>query len=142
MRRIKRIIGGLAIVAAVGLGLGLYLGWFRFSTHRDVDNNMYVCSLEIHNGRISGDTETVKDKAKDLGVPIDTTKTAHGTFVKAEDNDHFVLQTEGRKEMTFQVPPSSKARVKDLHPGDNVKVNYKVEDGKDIAQTITVEWGL
>jgi translation initiation factor IF-1 len=142
MRKIRRIFWGLVILVAIGFGLGLYLGWFSFSTRRDTENNMYVCSLEVHKGKISGDTEAAKDKAKQLGVPVDTAKKTKGTLVKAEENDRFTVQTEDHKEMVFQVPPSSKARVKDLRPGDNVTVAYKVEDDKNIAQTITVEWGL
>jgi hypothetical protein len=51
-----------------------------------------------------------------------------------------------QKEMTIQVDPSSKLRLRDtevqfsdLRVGDRVKVTYQIKDGKKIAQTVAAE---
>jgi len=142
MRRFKHFVGALIFLAAVGIVIGLYLGWFHFSTSSDPENGRYVISLEVNKGKVIGDTNTAKGKVNEIAGSLETTKVSKGKLVKIEEASHrFSIAGQDNKEMEFQVPASSKARLKDLQAGDEVTVHYTVEGDKNQAQTITVIWG-
>jgi hypothetical protein len=142
MRRVKRVFWGLVLLGALTFGVGLYFGWFSFSSHHDVENNRTLLILEINRGKITGDTNSARQKAsEELGLPVGT-KTATGTLVKVDEADRFTLKTGDRNEITFHVRSTSKFRLKDLQPGDKMSVSYKVEDQENVAQMVTVEWNL
>jgi hypothetical protein len=142
MRRFKHFVGALIVLAAIGFVIGLYLGWFHFSTSNDPENGRYVISLEVNKGKLVGDTEAAKGKVENMTGSLGTTKVAKGKLVKVDEADRqFSISEQDNKEMEFQVPASSKVRLKDLQAGDEVTVHYTVNEDKNQAQTITVSWG-
>jgi len=55
----------LAVIVAVVGGLGLYMGWFHFSSGSD-DNNAHV-TVSVDKGQIQEDKDKAVDKVQDLG---------------------------------------------------------------------------
>jgi len=55
----------LAVIVAVVGGLGLYMGWFHFSSASD-DNNAHV-TVSVDKGQIQEDKDKAVDKVQDLG---------------------------------------------------------------------------
>ncbi len=142
MRGFKRLVGALIVLAAVGFVIGLSLGWFHFSTSNDPANGRYVISLEVNKGKVIGDTDAAKGKVEKMTGSLQTTKVAKGKLVKVEEaNRRFSIAEPDNKELEFQVPASSKVRLKDLQAGDEVTVHYTVDGNTNLVQTITVIWG-
>jgi len=143
MRRFKRIVGGLFILFVLLCGVGFYLGWLHISSSHDDANKTFIVSLEVNKAKLVGETEAVKEKAQELGHSLSGTKSAKGTIAKVDELDHrFTLTTEDSKEMVFQVPSTSKASLKDLRPGEQVTVAYKVTEEQNVAQNVTVVWSF
>jgi predicted negative regulator of RcsB-dependent stress response len=59
------MLGVLALIVAVVVGLGFYMGWFHFSSGRDGNSTHVTVSMD--KGQIQRDKDKAVDKAKDLG---------------------------------------------------------------------------
>jgi hypothetical protein len=142
MRRFTQFVGALIVVIALAVVIGMCLGWLHFSASNEPEHGRYVISLEVNKGKVIGDTDVAKGKVNEIAGSIEATKVAKGKLVKVEEASHrFSIAGQDNKEMEFQVPASSKARLKDLQAGDEVSVHYIVVGDKNQAQTITVIWG-
>jgi hypothetical protein len=151
----NRFTFALIVLIVVFVGLGFYLNWFEFSAGRNTqDDKKVTLKLDVDTAKIKEDTATAKDKAKEMGDKlksnVDTslaTETAKGSIVRVEEADRRItLMSDTNKELTIQMESSSKVRVKDadvqlkdLKVGDRVTVVYKSKEGRNIAQTVTVE---
>lgn len=139
MRRFKRIGSGLFIVLVIVLGIGFYLGWFQFATDRDEENKSYLIKLAINYGKLAGDTEVARQKGHDIINPATGTKSVRGTLGKIDEAQHFfILLADDNTEYVFLVPSTTSVGLKELHSGDPVTVEYKGDDGRNIAQSVTV----
>ncbi len=138
MRRFKHILAGLFLVILIAIGCGLYLGWIEVFTHRDEENKQYVVSVAINEHKLSGDTEAAKRRAQEIGNPLTGIKSARGSLGKIDEAQHFfTLTEEDHVEMIFVVPSATSVGLKELHSGEQVNVEYKVEDGHNVAQSVT-----
>jgi hypothetical protein len=150
--RAIRIIVLLLLVALVGLGF--YRDWFHFTREQSPEDGKEAVRLEVNKDKIQQDLNKAKQQAGKIGAEVkdklsvhSTTETAKGAITKVEDaNHHFLLRTSEQKELTIQVEPTSRIRLRDtqiqlqdLRVGDQVTVTYQVKEGKNIAQTVTVE---
>ena len=59
-----RMLGVLALIVAVVVGLGFYMGWFHFSSGSD-GNSTHV-TMSMDKGRIQEDKDKAVDKVKSL----------------------------------------------------------------------------
>jgi Cu/Ag efflux protein CusF len=148
----------------VVLGVGFYLGWFRLSAHRDASNEQIHVTFDINRGKIEQDAnkaraqvgqagrqiaQGAKDVAGKVSAAVTGSHQAKGEVVKIDETDsRLTIHTEDNKTLTVQAEPSTKIRrngvdvnMDSLTEGDHVLVLYRDENGKNIAQTITVKPG-
>ncbi len=142
----RAVCAVLIVLAALGLGMGLYLHWF---------------SVTVDKERITEDTAEARDKVSGLGKQIEAkidsakeksatkgseSQTAAGKVNKVEVADNrFQMTTTGNKEVTVYTNTSSELRLngeaftlEELQRDDNVRVTYDVMDGKNLATSVTV----
>jgi hypothetical protein len=60
-----RLLVALLVLAAVVIGLGVYLDWFQFST--DKGAGTYQVDLTIDKDKIKADAEKAREQAESLG---------------------------------------------------------------------------
>jgi hypothetical protein len=151
----KAILTLVVVLIAVTIGLGYYRDWFNFSTKRSAQGDDKVTlSLQVDTGKIKHDIEAAKQKVKDIGKTgndnveaLAGAATVKGTLVKVEEaGQRFTLMTADNQQLAIQLDASSQLRLmeaemrpEDLRAGDRVTVVYKVNDGKNIAQSVTIE---
>jgi hypothetical protein len=151
----KAIVTLVVVLIVVTIGLGFYRDWFNFSTKRNAQGDDKVTlSLEVDRGKIKQDIEAAKQKVKEIGrtgkenvEALAGAATEKGTVVNVEEaGQRFTLMTADNKQLAIQMDSSSQVHLreaerhlKDLRAGDRVTVVYKVNDGKNIAQSVTIE---
>jgi len=150
----------LAIVVVVGLGF--YLGWFQIHTTRDNDNKVHV-TLDVNRNKIGQDTEKARERAAQVGNQVKEgvqqaagnvaaaihTHRAKGTVTAVDEADsRLTVQTEENKTLTVQAAPTTKIRrngvdatMDTLTQGDHVLIEYREENGTNVASSITVRPG-
>jgi len=145
----------VVLLLVIAFGVATYRDWVDFSTKKSTqDGNKVTLSLELDPEKMHGDTEAVKQKAKELtetvkenlGAPA-RTESIKGQVVRVEmAAQRFVRANREKKELTIHVDPSSKIRLngaeiqlEDIQAGDQVTVAFRVQDGKNIARSVTVE---
>jgi len=149
---VRTVIVVVLLLVAVGVGLGFYLDWFRFTGERNSEDGKTTLGVEVNKDKIKGDVNSAQEKAKEFGQTVKEkfgagTETAKGEVITVQGTDRrFTLVTPDKKELTIQVEPASKIRSQDrdiqlegVQKGDQVQVIYRVKDGKNIAQSVTVE---
>jgi hypothetical protein len=152
-----KVFFSLVVLLALAIGLGFYLGWFNVSLQRNApDDKKVTLGVEVDKEKIKQDTQAVEKQAKGIGKTVTEKvqgltkgETVKGTVVKVEAAEQrFTMMTGDRKELTITMGPASKIRLKeaelhltDLKAGDVVSVVYKVTDGKNVAESVTVERG-
>lgn len=152
------------LLIVVVLGLGFYLGWFRLSAQRDAANDQIHVTFDVNRGKIEQDAnkaraqigqagrqvaQGAKDVAGKVGAALKVSHQAKGEVVKINETDaRLTIHTEDNKTMTVQAEPSTKIRrngvdvnMDSLTEGDHVLILYRDENGKNVAQSITVKPG-
>jgi hypothetical protein len=148
-----KVFFALIVLVALAIGLGFYMGWFTV-LQRQGPVQKVTLGVQVDTEKIKQDTEAAK--AKGIGKTLTEKvqgltkgETVKGSVVKVEAAEQrFTLMTGDRKELTITMGPSAKIRLKeselhlnDLKAGDVVSVVYQVKDGKNVAESVTVERG-
>jgi hypothetical protein len=140
------------LVVGAAVGFGYYCGWLRFSSERE--QGKVAVGMQVDTDKIKSDARATEDKARRLtekfkggAEEAEHAETVKGTVTSVDESDRrLMLSTAENKELTIQLDSGTKIRardtqaaLKDLRPGDQVTVAFHVKDGKNLAQSITVE---
>jgi hypothetical protein len=148
----------LFLAAVVVLGLGFYLGWFTFTAQRDPATDQVHLKFDVHRGKIAQDAKRAEEQVSEAArrakgaaeKAIDAVKSTHrakGELVKVDGADaRLTIHTEDNKTLTVQTQPETKIRrhgvdvnMDNLTEGDHLLVEYREENGRNVAQAITVK---
>jgi Cu/Ag efflux protein CusF len=155
----RGILTALVIVFLAVLGVGLYLDWFRFSVRRNPENDkVNGVSFNVNRERVAQDAARAGEGIRNFGKKVQ--QTAHkaaaeearqthevrGRLTSVDEGNHrLTLKTAENDSLTLQTGPATKVRrnevevnLNGLMEGDRLQVVYKDEDGKHVAQSITV----
>jgi Cu/Ag efflux protein CusF len=152
----RGFFAALLILFVVALGLGLYFDWFNVSWNRNDEGKRNGVSVNVNRGKIAHDTERASEAVKNMGRKIapaahsTTTHTIKGTVTSVDMNDRRVtLTTADNQTLTVVLPNNARisrnnvsANVENLAMGDRVEVVYRDEDGKHVADSVTVVPGV
>ena len=150
----RKLIVALVIVFVIAVGLGLYFDWFGFRVNRNEEGKATGVSFQVNKERIAKDTERATEAVKNLGKKISgsgaATHTVKGTLMNVDQKDRqLTLKTADDKEVPVVLPQATKIRRNDvdvnldgLMPGDRLEVIYRDEDGKHVADKVTVVSGV
>jgi hypothetical protein len=77
-----------ALIVVVGVGLGVYLGWFKFSSRNDKGRPSVTVSVD--KGKMATDNDSVLQKAQDLGNKVvdKVEEVGHKAVDKVQDLGH------------------------------------------------------
>lgn len=140
------------LVIVVALGLGYYFGWLRFSAERE--QGKLAVGMQVNTDKMKADVQGTKEKVKRVGEGVrggveeaENTETVHGTITAIDaPGRRLTLSTADNKELTIQTDSTTRIRVGDtgtnlneLRKGDKLIVVFQVTNGKNLAQTITLE---
>jgi hypothetical protein len=150
------------VVIVIVVGLGFYLGWFQIHTTRDSDNKVHV-TLDVNRNKIDQDTQKAREGAAKVGNQVtEGVKKAAGNVAKAinthrakgdvvsvaEADSRVTVRTEDNKTLTVKAEPTTKIRrngveagMDSLTQGDHVLIEYREENGDNVASSITVRPG-
>jgi hypothetical protein len=142
----------LVILFLVVLGLGLYFDWFHFSWNRNDEGKQNGVSFNVNRERIAHDTERAGQAVKNVGRKVAQaahsaqTHTVRGTVTKVDMTDRqLTLTTADNQSLTVVLPTNARIRrndvnanVENLAAGDRVEVVYRDENGKHMADSVTV----
>jgi len=154
----------LFLLIAVVLGVGFYLGWFHLGARRDAATDQVHVTFDINRGKIEQDANKVRGQAAQVGQRVEKgTKEAAakvGTALKSDYRakgevtqidgaaNRVTIHTDDNKTLTVQAEGATKIRrngvdvnMDSLTEGDHVLVLYRDENGKNVAQSITVKPG-
>jgi hypothetical protein len=137
----RAILLALLLVVVVVLGVGFYLGWFHLSARHDAATDQVHLVFDINRGKIEQD-------AKKAGAPKESHQ-AKGQVVEIDEaTSRLSIRTADEKTLTIQAEPSTMIRrdgvdvgMDSLTQGDRVLVLYREENGKNVAESITVTPG-
>jgi predicted negative regulator of RcsB-dependent stress response len=153
----RGFLAALVIVFLIALGLGLYFDWFSFKLNRNEEGKASGVSFQVDRERIAKDTERASQAVKNLGQKISgsgngqaATHTVKGTLMNVDQKDRqLTLKTSEDKAVEVVLPQATKIRRNDvevnldgLMPGDRLEVIYRDEDGKNVADKVTVLPGV
>jgi hypothetical protein len=136
----------LVALVAGGVALGFHQGWFGLTVNKE--------RITEDEGKVQGLGKQIKDKAEETidkaregtGTKSSGVKTATGRVKKVEATDsRFLMTTTDNTELTVYTNPSTTLRLNDqrvgladVQIGDEVKVDYDLKDGQDLATSVTV----
>jgi predicted negative regulator of RcsB-dependent stress response len=66
----RNLIVTLVLLAAIVIGVGIYRGWFTFSSSHDSGTDQRSIQLNIDENKAKSDAEKVKEKASDAGTKV------------------------------------------------------------------------
>jgi Cu/Ag efflux protein CusF len=153
------LIALLVVLVAVA-GLGFYLEWWGFTKTRDAEGKGTGVTFNVNRERIAEDTKKAGNAVRNLGKKVQgsreeasreaaATQTVKGTLKKMDLAEHrLTVNTAENRPVTVETGPATKIRRNDvdvkmneLMEGDRLAVQYQEENGKNVAQSITVESG-
>ncbi len=157
----RKLIFTLLVVVLIVAGLGFYLGWLHFGTERDREGNLIGVRVDINRGKIRNDTQTVRKEAGNLGRKVKegaeeaseairhapSSLTGDVTAIHANESRLTVRTADGR---LHDVAVTGTTRIRrnevsvplnQLMAGDRVVVSYRQENGRPVAESITVQQG-
>ena len=146
-----KTIGFLAIVAAIIMVLGLFLGWFSFSKESQGTGSAKATGItfNVNEGKIKGDAEKVKQKTGDL---VDQAKDAvtkdvlvEGTLTTNESAlRRLVLKQDDAESVTVTVKDGAKIELNgnpagliDLKFSDRIVARCDSAGDGSVATSIT-----
>ena len=149
----RRLLGSLVVLIAIVVVIGIWRGWFDFrSNSREGDGNR-TYSVDVNRTQIAKDTAVVGQSARQVGERIKENvenvagqHSANGIIIRVERKDKLLqIRTSENKELTIAIEPSTKiveneesVQLDGLRDGERVWITYSVQDGKNVAQSITV----
>jgi hypothetical protein len=140
------------LIIGAALGFGYYCGWLRLSAERE--QGKVAVGMQVDTDKIKADAKATGEKARHLtdkfrgdGEEAEHAETVQGTVTSIDEAERRLLvSTAGNKELTIQVDATTKIRfretqatLKEMRTGDAVTVVFHVKDGKNLAQSITLE---
>ncbi|HEV3143913.1 MAG TPA: hypothetical protein VGZ47_08530 [Gemmataceae bacterium] len=151
----RRILGTLVVLAAIVVGVGIWRDWFHFRSQSSTnDDQTTTFSVDVNRQKIQDDKAAAAESARQLGERIQegaqgiaSGHSARGHIAKVGpmDNRVLVVKTSDDKELTLQLEPTTKIfgneqamQYQDLHEGEHIWVTYSIQDGKNIARSITI----
>ncbi|MCI0461566.1 MAG: hypothetical protein L0Z62_31845 [Gemmataceae bacterium] len=155
----RTLFGTLLIVFLVLLGIGLYLDWFSFSTRRDPQGKVDGVTLNVNRDRIEQDTSRVREGVRKAGEQVrqgaeeaaehirNPAQTVEGRVVSVNEGEaRLTVRTADNRTVDLDTTASTRARrhevevlVGQLMEGDQVVVRYHEQNGRQVADTITVQ---
>jgi len=156
-----RLLGALLVVFLIVLGVGYYLNWFNFAVQRDAAGNRVGVSVEVNKDRIKHDSDRFDQGVSNFGKKVGEgvreavaktrgqSHTVKGDLMKVEEGaSRLTLQTSDNQTLAVQVEGATRIRrnnvnvnMGELMEGDHLVVAYREQDGRKVAETITVEPG-
>jgi hypothetical protein len=123
-----------------------------FKMNRNDEGKRSGVSVKVNRGKIAHDTERAGQAVKNFGRKIApaahdaTTHTVKGTVTNVDMNDRkLTLTTADNQSLTVVLPSNARisrndvnANVENLAAGDRVEVVYRDENGKHVADSVTV----
>jgi len=136
----------MVVLLVAVVGLGLYRGWFTFTTAQQEGNdNKVSLRVEVDKDKIKSDAEAARKKVQGVGESVSGGKTMEGTIVKVGDAG-FTMMDENKNEVSFQTDASTKVRMGgsdaqliNVQAGDHVTVVYHEKDGKNLAKSVAAD---
>jgi hypothetical protein len=150
----RRLFGTLVVLALILIAIGIWRGWFGFRSHsRPGEENRTTYSVDVNHNQIERDTAAVDRSARQAGERIKENvqavtgqRTVNGTITQVGRMEkHLQVRTAENKELTIAIESSTSIveneqtmQFDGLHEGEQVWITYSVQDGKNIARSITV----
>ncbi len=135
----------LAVLVVVFFVVALYLGWFRFHTHRQSpDDGKLTIGVEVDTQRFWSDTEAARDRVRNAGQTVPAvapkTETTRGMLKSLdEERSEFGLVDAVDRSWTFYLTKMTRVYLNDrevglsdLRPGDLATVTYEPRDGNNL----------
>ena len=152
----RGLFATLLVLFLVVLGLGLYFDWFSFAWNRTDEGKRNGVSFKVNRDRIADDTERAGQAVKNLGHRIAPaahnaqTHTVKGTITNVDMADRqLTLATADNPSLTVVLPADARVRRNDVDSnlgalvmGDRVEVVYRDDNGKHVADSVTVVPGV
>ncbi len=153
------LLGTLVLVFLVVLGIGLYLGWFSFSTRRDQEGKVNGVSLNVNRKQIEEDTKRAREGIRKAGERVregaeeaaehvrSAPQTVEGTLVSVNEGEaRLSVRMADNKTVALDTTGATRVRrhevdvpVGQLMEGDRVVVRYHEQNGRNVAEAITVQ---
>jgi hypothetical protein len=146
----------LLIVFLVLLGLGLYLDWFRFLVNRNAEGQGTGVTFQVNREKIARDTEKLGQEVRHLGKKVQqqahkgaapAPQAVKGKLMNVDQAEHrLLIKTGDNHTLTVVTGPKTKISrhavevpLNELMEGDHLEVLYREENGKHVAESITVD---
>jgi hypothetical protein len=150
------------LVVLVGVaGLGFYLDWWGFTRSRDAEGKTTGVTFNVNQKRIAEDTKKAGEAIHDLAKKAHlesrdaasgeavAPQTVKGALKKVDAAERrLTLTTPEDRPITVETGAATKirrndveVRLNELMEGDRLVVQYRDENGKHVAQSITAEPG-
>ncbi len=156
-----RFLGALLVVFLIVLGVGYYLNWFNFSIGRNPTTDQVDVSVNVNKERIKRDSDRFDQGVSAFGKKVNEgareafhkihpqTQTIKGDLAKIDEAAaRLTVSTPDKGTMTVQAAAGTRIRrnnvninMGELMEGDHLLVVYREENGKNVAESITVESG-
>ena len=135
----------MLIVLAI---VGYFRHWYRIARRRDPVTGKLKLEVTFDSDKAREDARTVRGRAEDmLSSESQNEGIVQGTIVSLrKDPDVLTLRAMNDRDYPVQLPRATTVRffdgagsLEDLHIGDNASINFRVEQGGNVAQVVTVE---
>ena len=150
----RRLLGTLVVLIAIVLGVGIWRGWFDFRSPSNSGGEKGTSySVDVDRTQIERDTAAVERAARQTGERIKENvqgvaakHTANGIINEVGRTEkNLRVRTYDNKDLTVSIEPSTKImeneqnmQLDGLQKGEQVWISYSVQDGKNVARSITL----
>jgi hypothetical protein len=138
----------LFLVLIVLAIVGYFRGWYRIARRRDPATGQLKLEMTFDSEKARDDARTARSRVEDvLSSHAQSEGIVQGTIVSLRtDPDELTLQASNAHSYPVRLPRATTVRfhngagaLEDLHIGDNASINFRVEQGNNVAQVVTVE---
>lgn len=135
----------LFIVLAI---VGYFRHWYRIARRRDPVTGKLKLEVTFDSDKAREDARTVRGRAEDmLSSASQSEGIVQGTIVSLrQDPDVLTLRAMNERDYPVQLQGATTVRffdgagsLEDLHIGDKASINFRVEQGRNVAQVVTVD---
>ena len=154
----RALLVAVVLVVVAVFGLGLYMGWFQFGLRRNPDTDKVSgVTFKVDQKKIGEDAKRTREGIRNLGQRLkervskgtEQTHEAQGQLMKVDEPNHqLTIKTAANETLTLHTGAATKIRRNEvevklnaLMEGDRLQVRYKDENGKHVAETVTVVAG-
>jgi hypothetical protein len=139
-----RFFGLLLVVVLVCVGLGWYLDWFHMSS------SATTSTVELDKAKAKADIKAVENKAEQVAEKVKSkvqaSTTDSGTVAAVDASTRMLtLTTANDRKIAIEIRDDSvirvggkPGRITDLLPNQAATCVHKVEDGKNVCVSLTV----